>query len=241
MRQVPRYLIIGSGRMARHFQHYLNLLNIPFVTWARRYNTSEELLLSCRACSNILLLINDTEIENFTNKHPFLKEKVLVHFSGQLSLEDVYSAHPLMTFGNALYDLKTYQDVAFILEENGLEMREILPGLANQNFKISRQLKAYYHALCVMSGNFTCILWEKFFNEIENRFSIPKSAVFPYLERITKNLIENPGSALTGPLIRKDVSTIQANLAALQTDEFEAVYRAFVTVFHKRSAEHESA
>src|SRR3990167_10377814 len=99
MRQVPQYLIVGSGRMALHFQHYLNLLGIPFITWARRYNTSKELFLFSQACSNILLLINDTAIESFANQYSFLKERVMIHFSGQLSLKDIYSAHPLMIFG----------------------------------------------------------------------------------------------------------------------------------------------
>jgi phosphoglycerate dehydrogenase-like enzyme len=36
MRQVPEFGIVGSGRVARHFQHYFNLLGISVRAWSRR-------------------------------------------------------------------------------------------------------------------------------------------------------------------------------------------------------------
>ncbi len=39
MRQVPNYLIIGSGRIARHFSYYLQLLQLPYRQWSSEHNT----------------------------------------------------------------------------------------------------------------------------------------------------------------------------------------------------------
>ncbi len=40
MRQVPQYLIISSGCMARHFSYYLQLLQLPYRQWSREHNTN---------------------------------------------------------------------------------------------------------------------------------------------------------------------------------------------------------
>ena len=79
------YLIIGAGNTATHFQHYLRLLNISFQNWNRQQNTIDELLNRSQSASHILLLISDDAIEDFFHTHAFLKNKIVVHFSGCLS------------------------------------------------------------------------------------------------------------------------------------------------------------
>lgn len=231
MRQVPLYLVIGSGRMATHFCHYLSLLNLPFATWSRRLNQEDELPSLSESCSHVLLLISDSAIEEFVNRREYLTNKTLIHFSGQLSLPNIYSTHPLMTFSHSLYNLENYLQIPFILEENGPNLTDLLPGINNPYYKIPSSLKSYYHALCVLSGNFSCILWQKFYHEIDKRFHLPREIIFPYLKQTMSNLIDSPQGALTGPLARGDQKTITANLNALKNDEFQEIYQAFVNVF----------
>ncbi len=234
MGQVPEYAIIGAGRMARHFCHYLHLLNIPYRQWSRKADPAhvklEEVIDGCKS---ILILINDGAIESFINAHPFLKKKVLVHFSGSLNTSLANGAHPLMTFNDKLYSLDTYQKIPFVIEKTDTAINELLPGLANPSFVIPRELKAFYHAMCVLSGNFTAILWQKFFTELETTFNIPKEMAHPYLEQIVLNLQNNPQSALTGPLSRNDLVTINANLQALAKDPFQKVYQAFWDIYQR--------
>lgn len=233
MRQVPtHYLIIGDGRLALHFKHYLTLLNLSFDHWARRFDAEAEQLASkIQNATHVLLLISDRNIEAFIQEHVFLQEQILVHCSGSLYTPLAWGAHPLMTFNTSLYNLAVYQEIPFILDENAPDFAGLLPGLPNIHYRIPNQLKAFYHSLCVMSGNFTCLLWQKFFAELEQKFNLPRSVAFPYLNRIANNLQHLSEAALTGPLVRNDHLTITANLQSLSGDSFKKIYQAFVDIF----------
>ena len=228
MRQVPQYCIIGNGRMAKHFCHYLSILNISYSHWYRDSNLS--LTNVIEQIPNILLLISDSAIIPFIEDNPVLRSKQLFHFSGCLYTEQAYGFHPLMTFTHTLYDLKTYQQIPFICDDNAPVFSEVFPNLNNPVFTLPKSLKSKYHSFCVLSGNFTTILWKKFFHELSEQFNLEPNVAFPYLQQIVKNLISNPKSALTGPLARNDEATLSANLAALESDPFQQVYAAFVNI-----------
>jgi predicted short-subunit dehydrogenase-like oxidoreductase (DUF2520 family) len=234
MRQVPKYLIIGSGRLALHFCNYLRLLDLPLIQWSRKNNTRFQLEKFSKKCTHVLLLINDDAIQDFVLNNGFLLGKCCVHCSGNLALHNIYSTHPLMTFGKELYNPTTYLQIPFILEENSPEFGKLLPGLPNKSYKISGHLKPFYHALCVISGNFTCLLWQKFFSELETTFNLPREIGYPYLKQITNNIEHQLPNALTGPLVRGDWQTIKANLDAFHNDPYREVYQAFVNIFQNK-------
>ena len=128
MRQVPKYLIIGNGRAARHFKRYFELLHLPFQNWSRVANTNQELVDLSKNSSHVLLLINDSAIKDFiADNQCLLAAKYLIHFSGCLVLENCFGAHPLMTFGQDLYNLEIYQSMPFILEEGAPDFPVLLP------------------------------------------------------------------------------------------------------------------
>jgi predicted short-subunit dehydrogenase-like oxidoreductase (DUF2520 family) len=209
MRQVPHPLIVGDGKMATHVGHYLSLLGINYSQWSRKKYSDVPLETLLNHSDLTLLLISDANLESFITLNSFLKTKPIVHFSGALSLESISSAHPLMTFSNTLYDLETYKKITFIVESNKKDNpHNYLDFLPNDFYTIPAESKTYYHMLCALSGNFTCILWEKFFNELETTFQLPKSIGELYLKQITQNILHNPNTALTGPLIRKDITTL---------------------------------
>ncbi len=234
MGQVPDFGIVGDGRVARHFLHYLGLLGIPVRTWSRQASplAPSEALRSCRT---VLLLIRDEAIVPFVETWPALRSSRLVHFSGSLVTPLAEGAHPLMTFGPGLYDFDTYRTIPFVLDEGGTPFVELLPGLPNPSFTIPAGERPYYHALCVMAGNFSTLLWKKLFDELEERFRIPASAAHPYVAHVAAALISDAAHALTGPLSRDDTRTIAANLDALEGDPFQAVYAAFVKAHEHRS------
>lgn len=231
MRQIPRYLIIGSGRLAQHISHYLYLNNLKFSNWFRSKHNFNQLKKFVESNDIIILAISDDAIENFINQNPIITNKILIHCSGCLSFENAIGIHPLMSFGNELYDYNTYKNISFIIDFKLDDFREMFPVFKNQVYVISRDKKAYYHALCVMSGNFTTILWSKLFKELESKFNIPKEAAFSYLSSIVNNLLLDHKNSLTGPIARGDEKTIKLNLAALKEDNFFSIYQAFVKVF----------
>lgn len=236
MRQVPRFLLIGNGRVARHFQHYFSLSQISFEIWERSHSL-EQLTQLLEKTTHILLLISDGAIEDFIRSHLSTTTAIKLHFSGSLVSDQAYGAHPLMTFGAHLYTLEQYQQIPFILDHDCPEFKTILPGLSNQHMRLNKSLKAKYHALCVMSGNFSCLLWQKLLTSFEQEFGLSPEIAFPYLLQQTQNLLFDAKNALTGPLARGDMITIEKNLAALNTDHSQAIYQSFVTYYQKITEE----
>lgn len=231
MRQVPRYAIIGTGKMATHFAHYLKLLAIPHTQISRNEITPEKLQSTLQSCDRLCILISDKAIPDFIDAYALRYNNKIIHFSGSLVVEGCYSAHPLMTFGAELYTQEQYQSFPFIIEQEGSSFDSLLPGIPNQHYQIPKNLKPFYHSLCVMSGNFSCILWQKYFSELQKTFNISEKDAKPYLNIIFQNIFNNPHSALTGPLVRQDKSTIESNVNALNNDPFQAIYQAFVNAF----------
>jgi predicted short-subunit dehydrogenase-like oxidoreductase (DUF2520 family) len=179
----------------------------------------------------ILLAISDDALEPFLADHPELGTRPLVHFSGSLVLAGAHGFHPLMTFGPELYDLETYRTIPFVGEARGPGFGNLFPGFRNPSWVIDSELKPLYHALCVLAGNFTTLLWSKAFHDFEERLGLPREALHPYLTCTCGNTIAAGCEALTGPLSRGEVETVARDLRALEGDDFADIYRAFASIF----------
>lgn len=216
--------------MASHMTRYFELLGMPLRRWSRSLQQSDGIDVgsALEACGRVLLLVSDAAIEPVVADNPALSEKMLIHFSGSLSTPVAQGMHPLCTFGTELYDLETYRQVPFVCERGKYTFEAIFPHLPNPTFTIDAGDKPLYHALAVLAGNFTYVLWTKLFSDFESRLGLPREAAIPYLRTIASNLSGGRADALTGPLTRGDSETVAANLAALQGDPFQDVYRAFV-------------
>lgn len=224
----PRYLIIGNGRVAKHFEHYFTLERLPTQSWSRKEKSEDELRESFESSDITLLLISDNALESFIKERPFLKSKPLVHFSGVLTLDSTIGIHPLMSFPQGRYTLETYRQIPFVCEHDKTNFKKIFPTLQNPNFEIDPQMKPLYHALCSLSGNLTTLLWQKTFQEFTNTLKLPREVLLPYLHQVMHNLASHPEHALTGPLARKDTHTLKKQLSALAGDPYQQIYTAFI-------------
>lgn len=235
MRQVPKYLLIGNGRLARHLNRYLTLLDIPHDHWHRQMPLSGlDVLL--KDATHILLAIKDDAIESFSRQHLQRTKAVKIHFSGALVMKEAVGAHPLMTFGQDLYSLEKYRAIPFVVDEGAPAFEALLPGLPNPHVFLSPDMKPKYHALCVMAGNFSCLLWQKLFDTLAVEMNIPPQTGELYLRQQTENLLHNYKTALTGPLVRGDAATLEKNMRALEGDAFENVYQSFIGAYKKEKA-----
>lgn len=236
----PVYGVLGSGRLARHLDHYFRNEGLDVRRWARtadaqantrdpaRHPDADERLRAAMApCSHVLVLLSDDAIAPFVERHAFLRDKILIHCSGAQSISGLNGAHPLMTFGPRLYDPERYRAVPFVTDAEGLSFPDLFPRLANPHYTLPADKKALYHAYCVVSGNFTGLLWERVFAEFEQRLGLPKEVLLPYMEQVFANLAAADG-VVTGPLVRRDMKTIERNLAALKGNELKGVYEAFL-------------
>jgi hypothetical protein len=236
MRQVPHYLIVGNGRVARHIQHYFSLLQLPYTAWHRDRPLSE-LHEKLAFATHVLILIQDSAIAPFIAEHLLQETQdccpLRIHFSGSLVIEQAWGAHPLMAFSDSLYGLPQYRAVPFVLDHDAPSFADLLPGLPNRQVRLHTALKPKYHALCVLSGNFSCLLWQKLFDAFEQELNLPPDLAHSYLMQQTHNLIRNAKDALTGPLVRGDASTIEKNIAALAGDPYQDIYKSFVRCYQK--------
>lgn len=226
------YGIIGNGLMARHFTNYLTLESIPFILWCRK-ESKESPENALKECPIILLLISDGAIDSFIISNPWLQHKKVVHFSGALNIKGCLNYHPLMTFSKTLYSIKEYRNIPFIGIKNQPSFLEIFPTLKNCYYQIDEKQKPLYHALCVISGNFTNILWHKTFKEFEDKLNLPKEVLMPYLEKTLENIQNNPLNSLTGPIRRNDKKTIYANIKSLQSLTWKKIYKLFVKAYKR--------
>ncbi len=237
-----RTILIGDGRLARHLSAYFTQLSLPFVAWSRRAEAEgralplERLLSEAGDRPHALLAISDSAIESFVAANPGLERCVRVHFSGRLSTPIAHAAHPLFSFTGTPHERSTYERIPFVIDEGGPALHELLPGLPNPSFRIDPERRARYHALCVLAGNFTTLLWRKLFFELDWELDMNREHALPYLylESVLRGL-SSPGAPLTGPLARGDRSTVEANVKALGGDPFEGVYRAFVEAFERQN------
>lgn len=225
-----KYLIIGNGKVARHFHYYFDLLQIPYSTYHYREPQSK-LNASLKESSHILVLIKDSVIDNFIEKYlPYNNPQfTILHFSGSLSSQYATAAHPLMTFANELYSLDKYLQIPFICEESGKPFNLLLPGLSNYHVFIPRSKMAYYHALCVVANNFTTILWQDVAKKMQINLNIEFDLLKPILQQTMGNISTHIQESLTGPFARNDLTTMENNLNALRQDDLQIIYNAFIS------------
>jgi predicted short-subunit dehydrogenase-like oxidoreductase (DUF2520 family) len=229
MRQVL-YVIIGAGRVATHIKIYLQSLNLPFRSWSRQ-SSQEDLTKSLHKATHVLLLISDGEIEGFIEANPVLQSATLIHFSGALQSPRAHSAHPLFSFTQNSIDLTKYTTIPFVIDEEGPSFAELLPGFPNPHYRIPRFKKAYYHSLCVLADNFTTLLWQKFFKSMKETIPISDEHLNVFLEQSFLKIVQNPESALTGPIARNDRETLLRNLEAMKEDECYEIFASFVNTY----------
>ncbi len=230
----PTYGLIGRGRVATHLAHYLELEGHNCVRWDRETGVPPEDALA--GVDVLLLAIRDDALESFLESHPSYRKGTTVHFSGSTTIDGATGLHPLMTFGPDLYNLSTYRSIPFVEEEGGLTFREIFPALKNPSHVLKPDNKPLYHALCVLGGNFSTLLWSKVFGDFEDHLGLPREILLPYLKQVSINTAAAGRDALTGSLARGDRGTVQRDLQAIAGDPYEALFRAFIDVFDKEEA-----
>ncbi len=253
MGQVPSakpWLLIGSGRLATHLAAYLRQLDIPYRQWSRAHGWhapapagAPALEDALAGCSRVLLAIGDDALAPFLARRRLASggQPIWIHFSGSRRIDGAWSAHPLCTFGWQPYAPEIYPSIPFVLEEGGPPLAELLPGLPNPSATIPADDKPLYHSLCVVAGNLTTLLWQRFLEQLASRWRLDPALATPYLRQTLANLeAGDRHRALTGPIARRDGKTIAANLAALEDaglPELGRIYRAFLEAHEAPAAE----
>lgn len=229
-------LLIGSGRLSHHLKHWNLLLTKPnqIFYWNRKQNLTElnDLL---KKVDIVWLAISDSSLVSFYDKFLSDYSGITVHFSGAVTHAKMISAHPLMSFPKTLFSEMVYSNIHFVIDRP-TTLENIFPGCKNSYSHIKPEQKAYYHSLCVLTGNFPQLLWKEALPALRD-LQIPDSAFANYIHQVSDNFIQQKEHSVTGPFIRKDFQTIENNLAALTEQNTESsvklknIYSAFMKEF----------
>jgi len=233
---MTKILIIGSGRWAHHLEKSLALAGVTHTRWARKTHNEDQLVEQLETASHVWLAISDTSLGEWVPALPELGFRGLIlHSSGALEIPGAHSVHPLMSFGPHLYPDDFYPRYAFVTTSS-LSHQELIPGLPNPLTHIPLDKKTFYHAMCVLGGNGSVLLWQKFLFEMRQMGISTESSTL-YVQRVCENLLTQSSTALTGPLVRQDQITLQKDLEAMTGDPFQTVLAAMIVAYRHQGKE----
>lgn len=216
------------------------------AAWAAAFTGSEcyEEMRECVQQSDILCLsVPDDAIEEVWREVRAYKltDKIICHFSGLLTseifvnlrLKGAYGAslHPMFAFNDKERTFEQLEGVGFTIEgdRKGLQMlRGILEEAGNPVIEIEARKKATYHAAASLLSNHVAavlacgyeLLEQAGFDEVQAR-AFSKELVIGNVSHIVE---QGPVAALTGPIERNDVGTVQKHLQVLD-EEQRKLYR----------------
>jgi predicted short-subunit dehydrogenase-like oxidoreductase (DUF2520 family) len=168
--------------------------------------------------------------------------KAVVHTSGANSIEPlqvlarqgamVGSFHPSFPFADVESAIAGLAGAGFAIEAEDEELRNWLLGmvaaLRGKPILIPAGQKAVYHAALVIASNYTVTLYaigQMLLRSIGASEDAISSALDVLLEATTHNILAHGlPNALTGPLARVDIGTIEAHLKGLQDENLRRLY-----------------
>jgi predicted short-subunit dehydrogenase-like oxidoreductase (DUF2520 family) len=190
----------------------------------------------CAHASIVVLATPDDALRELSSRLPFRAQQAVVHCSGALELSALEGArvagaalgclHPIQTFPVRFGDASRFEGITIGVEASDAALRswlrEACTALGATPLDLSGVDRARYHAASVFASNYVIALHEAAARAFELA-GLPRDAARGALAPLTLGaanaLAELPlERALTGPLARGDVSTIERQLAALASE-----------------------
>jgi predicted short-subunit dehydrogenase-like oxidoreductase (DUF2520 family) len=195
----------------------------------------------------VIMAVPDSAVkmvsENLAAKQAFKKGQIVCHTSGflpagalvSLKLFGVYtmSLHPFVSIA-AKMQAASLAGAYFALEGDALaveQAKEIVAALDGFSITVKPQDKPLYHAAGAMSSYLAVALWLGAEQALIKSGADQESAgqmVAGMLRSLEQNVKQNGlAGALTGPIMRGDLTTVQGHLQALKNwgGPYEQVYR----------------
>lgn len=172
-----------------------------------------------------------------------LRDKVVCHFSGSLSSEIFHgieetgafgcSIHPMYAFSDKFTSYKQFHTARLTMEGDAkaLDAMRTLFGekLGHQVFFVKPESKIKYHLAAALASNYVAGLMQMSVRLLKECGFTGEEAVnllTPLAEANLKSVLtKGPVQALTGPVERNDVQTVQKHISCVQGQDVEAVYK----------------
>lgn len=184
----------------------------------------------------IFITVTDQAIKDISGRIGRLSDdfsgRIVVHCSGNESADlfnglkdkgaNIASFHPLQTFTDQSSP-EAFKDIFFSLQGDKsafLTLKEIARQLGAQTIEVTAEQKSYLHAAAVMASNYLNILLDAAVDTASvSGLSREKAkqALFPLIKTSLKNIkSQSFKEALTGPIKRGDITTVEQHLKLLQ-------------------------
>lgn len=206
------------------------------------FATAEE---AARQAEVIFITTNDTAIAEVTaqiaRKDGFRPGQAVIHLSGSLSSDVLQPAaekgaitlsiHPLQSVPSPEAGIQGLPRAVYSIEgdRRGYELAEkIIAGLGSHSFfHIDSEAKPLYHAAACVASNYLVTLLD-LSQQLLTASGMPANLLFPALLPLIQGTLHNIGdmgipAALTGPIARGDVATVQEHLEVMQEQAPELV------------------
>jgi predicted short-subunit dehydrogenase-like oxidoreductase (DUF2520 family) len=207
------------------------------------FKTLPELILNSEI---IFITATDSAISQIWEqlKALHIHDKIICHCSGVLSSEifsDIsayncsgFSIHPLLAINSRQNSYKEFSNALFTIEGLSTDKQakdkvtQLLEDCGNKVIPIKAEDKPRYHAAAVMASNLVLGLAQAAAEELEQCGFTRKEALealSPFMQANIAHLSEHtPEEALTGPVERADLTTVETHLEKLGGDNRE-IYR----------------
>lgn len=227
-----------SGFFSKTYEHACDAAEF---THSKPYKTIRELVADSQM---IFITVPDTNIYDvyLQIKKYDIKDKILCHCSGALStnifegIEETgayaYSVHPVFAINDKKESYKKLSNAFFTVEGNEEKMpviKEIFETIENPFQVISAENKNKYHAALVMSSNLVIGLYHtslKLLEECGFSYLDANEVLKPLFLNNAENLYKNGCiNALTGPIDRNDIKTVNGHLSAINNNLAIDIYK----------------
>lgn len=220
---------------------YSNACQAADFTCSKSYETIEEL---AKESQMIFITVPDSDIYDvyLQLKQYDLTDKILCHCSGALSAEVFdgiellgaygYSLHPALAVNDKLDSYREISQAFFTVEGSSEKMvviEQFFKRLGNPFQIIRAENKCKYHTALVMSSNLVIALYHialELLGECGFSDFTAQQVITPLFLNNAKSVCDRGcKAALTGPVDRNDVSTVEKHLSVLQDNSVSELYK----------------
>lgn len=188
----------------------------------------------------VLLTVNDDSIrmlcDELSRAGAFQAGAIVAHCSGTLTSNELTSArqarcyvasmHPLQTFPNAESACEKIANTYFFIEGDepaAKVLEEFSSQIGGRSLRIEPNAKTLYHAAAVMACNYLTALIDAALATGELA-GIDRNSLTKAIEGLVRSTVDNVFSAgtvkaLTGPVVRGDVRTVEKHLLAIESEQ----------------------
>jgi len=247
MQELKKVVFIGSGKVVFHLSQAIAEVGLQISCfYSRNIESAQALALKHQSewhdlehielldTDLVIVSVPDEALHEVMNKTP-KSRALIVHTSGSMDMDILSPISPRL---GVFYPLQTFskekavdfQNVPFLIEahdEKDLILLEQLAKKISTNvYQINSLQRKKIHIAAVFSCNFTNYLFH-IAEDILEQADIPFEILKPLIAETADKIKElRPFHAQTGPAVRRDHSTIDAHLQALENEKkYQEIYQ----------------